>query len=189
MSLPRVFRTTLQSVPWNGPYLGADPERMRIPASPARLRVGLAWAGQPSQGDDRKRSLSLAALAPLAHADIAFYSLQKGDAAMQAHAPPPEMRLVELGSRFSDFSDTAAAIGQLDLVITVDTSVAHLAGAMGVPTWVLLSTIPDWRYGAEGERTPWYPTMRLFRQRADGNWEDVVARVAQALRTTSKPFK
>jgi len=188
MSLPHVFRTTLQTVPWSGAYLRADPQRLQIAAN-AGPRVGLAWAGQPSQGDDRKRSLSLAALAPLAQAGVAFYSLQKGDAALQAHAPPPEMHLTELGSRFADFSDTAAAISQLDLVITVDTSVAHLAGALGVPTWVLLSAIPDWRYGAEGERTPWYPTMRLFRQRADGDWEDVVSRAAQALRTTSKPFR
>jgi len=188
MSLPHVFRTTRQSVPWDGAYLRAEPSRLPIAASGAQQRIGLAWAGQPSQADDRKRSLSLAALAPLAQApQVEFFGLQKGAAAGQT--PPAGMRFTALGSRFADFSDTAAVISQLDLVITVDTSVAHLAGAMGVPTWVLLSTIPDWRYGAEGERTPWYPTMRLFRQRRDGDWEDVVSRAAQALLTTSKPFR
>ena len=183
MSLPRVFRTTPQTIPWSGPYIQARKmERWQLPADSARLRVGLAWAGQPMQGDDRKRSLSLAALAPLAQSDVAFYSLQKGEAAAQATAPPAGMRVVELGSRFTDFSDTAGAMSHLDLVITVDTSVAHLAGAMGLPTWVLLSAVPDWRYGAEGERTPWYPTMRLFRQRADGDWGGVLVEVAQALR-------
>jgi tetratricopeptide (TPR) repeat protein len=194
MSLPRVFGTRLESVPWSGAYLHASPadvERWRPRlAVEARLKVGLAWAGQPQQGDDRKRSIALSMLAPLASVpDVAFFSLQKGDAARQAADPPAGMRLAELGSRFADFSDTAAAISQLDLVVTIDTSVAHLAGAMGAPTWVLVAAIPDWRYGLEREGTPWYPTMRLFRQQADGDWAGVVERVAQALRSASKPFR
>jgi ADP-heptose:LPS heptosyltransferase len=99
------------------------------------------------------------------------------------------MRFVDLAPRIHDFADTAAFIAQLDLVITVDTSVANLAGAMAAPTWVLLSAVPDWRYQLEGDTTPWYPTMRLFRQKKDGDWAGVIARAAQALRMTSKPFR
>jgi tetratricopeptide (TPR) repeat protein len=186
MSLPRVFGTTLASIPWPGPYVRADPARAahwraRV-AEPARLKVGLAWAGQPRQWDDRKRSIALAMLAPLARAkSVAFFSLQKGEAARQAASPPPGMTLTELGSQFADFADTAAAMSHLDLVVTIDTSVAHLAGAMGLPTWALVAAIPDWRYRLEGETTPWYPTMRLFRQQADGEWAGAIERLAREL--------
>jgi tetratricopeptide (TPR) repeat protein len=187
MSLPRVFGTTLESVPWTGPYI--RPPTTTLISSPGP-NIGLVWAGEPKQGDDRKRSVTLEMLAPLGETPGAtFYSLQKGAGAAQAASPPQGMRFVDLGSRIGDFADTAAFIAQLDLVVTVDTSVANLAGAMGVPTWVLLSTVPDWRYRLEGDATPWYPTMRLFRQASDGDWPDVIARVAQALRTTSRPFR
>jgi tetratricopeptide (TPR) repeat protein len=189
MSLPGVFATTLQTVPWTGAYVRPPADAPRVISSPGP-NIGLVWAGEPRQGDDRKRSLTLALLAPLAETPGAtFYSLQKGAGAAQASSPPQGMRLVDLAPGIQDFADTAALIAQLDLVITVDTSVANLAGAMGAPTWVLLSTVPDWRYHLEGETTPWYPTMRLFRQTADGDWAGVIARVAQALRMTSKPFR
>jgi tetratricopeptide (TPR) repeat protein len=189
MSLPRVFGTTLQSIPWDGPYVRADAARVEdwralvaAEAGDARLKVGLVWAGRPQQGDDRKRSIALSMLAPLARSrGVAFYSLQKGPPAAQAAAPPPGMRLADPGARLRDFADTAALISHLDLVITIDTSVAHLSGAMGRPAWVLLSQVPDWRYHLEGEGCRWYPTMRLFRQQKDGEWSDAIARVAREL--------
>jgi len=183
MSLPRIFG----DVPWKGPYI-----RPPIDASLASsgVKIGLVWAGEPRQGDDRKRSVTLEMLAPLGETPGAtFYSLQKGAGAAQAASPPQGMRFVDLSPRIRDFADTAAFIAQLDLVVTVDTSVANQAGAMGAPAWVLLSTVPDWRYGLEGDTTPWYPSMRLFRQASDGDWPGAIARLAQALRTTSKPFK
>ncbi|MGH8687901.1 MAG: tetratricopeptide repeat protein, partial [Burkholderiales bacterium] len=187
-SLPALFGTTLERIPWNGPYVRADPARaaqwdLAADAGNARLKVGLVWAGRPQQWDDRKRSLTLEQLAPLADAEsVAFFSLQIGAAALQAASPPAGMRLLDLTSRIADFSDTAALVSRLDLVITVDTSVAHLAGAMGAPAWVMVAHAPDWRYHLEREDMPWYPTMRLFRQERDGDWAGAIARVAAALR-------
>lgn len=185
MSLPAIFGTTLESIPWDGPYVrpmhhGADAP----PPLPAArgLRIGLAWAGRPENWDDRKRSISLELLAPLADVPGAtYYSLQKGVAAAQAASPPPGMQLVDLNAVTRDFSD-ASYIGEFDLVISVDTSVAHLAGAMGAPTWVLVAYAPDWRYHVGRDDNPWYPTMRLFRQPSDGDWPGAVAAVATALR-------
>lgn len=188
LSLPSVFGTTLDSVPWQEPYVHADPERVaawrtRMESGKGRFNVGLVWAGRAEQWDDRKRSITLAALAPLGQAaGVEFYSLQKGEGSTQACSPPQGMRFHDLTARIQDFSDTAALISQLDLVITIDTSVAHLAGAMGVPTWVLVAHAPDWRYHLEGSDNPWYPTMRLFRQDRDGDWSGPIGRVADALR-------
>jgi tetratricopeptide (TPR) repeat protein len=190
MILPGVFGTTLQTVPWTGAYVRAPARPGASPISSPGPNIGLVWAGEPRQGDDRKRSLTLELLAPLADTPGAtFYSLQKGAGAAQSASPPQGMRFADLAPHIHDFADTAAFIAQLDLVITVDTSVANLAGAMAAPTWVLLSTVPDWRYQLEGDATPWYPTMRLFRQTRDGDWPGVIARAAQALRNTSKPFR
>jgi hypothetical protein len=188
MSLPYLFGTTLDSVPWQGPYVQADPAkaaswRGSMEAAQGRLRVGVAWAGRPEQWDDRKRSITLEALAPLAQAGgVEFFSLQKGAGAEQAGSPPPGMKLHDLTARIQDFSDTAALMSHLDLVITIDTSVAHLAGAMGIPTWVLVARAPDWRYHLDRSDNPWYPTMRLYRQERDGDWSGPIAQVAQALR-------
>lgn len=186
MSLPGIFRTTLDSVPWNGPYVHADSRHVALWRDAVReqatcVKVGLVWAGRPQQWDDRKRSVSLAMLAPLALDGIAFYSLQKGEAAAQAASPPAGMRLVDLSARIRDFSDTAALASLLDLVITIDTSVAHLGGAMGVPTWVLTAHAPDWRYHLGRADNPWYPSMRLFRQERDGDWSGAIAEAATAL--------
>lgn len=187
MSLPRVFGTTLESVPWAGPYIRPPTDGSISSPGP---NIGLVWAGEPKQGDDRKRSVTLEMLAPLKETPGAtFYSLQKGAGAAQAASPPQGMHFVDLAPQIRDFADTAAFIARLDLVVTVDTSVANLAGAMGAPTWVLLSTVPDWRYHLESDTTPWYPSMRLFRQTSDGDWPGAIARVAQALRTTSRPFR
>ena len=186
MSLPAVFRTTLETVPWHGPYVRADP--LRVSAWRAAVgdrgapKVGIAWAGRPQQWDDRKRSMDLAALAPLAQVSGArFVSLQVGPAASQAAAPPAGMALYDAAGRLHDFADTAALVACLDLVITADTSVAHLGGAMGVPTWVLVARAPDWRYHLERTDNPWYPSMRLFRQARDGDWSEPVRAAADEL--------
>ena len=186
LSLPLAFGTTMASIPGEVPYLAA-PEplladwRARLPAS-ASPRVGLIWAGRPEHRRDRERSIALAALAPLADTGATFYALQKGPAAEQAKTPPPGMVLHNLGEAFTDFADTAAAMSALDLVISVDTSPVHLAGAIGKPVWVLLTRTPDWRWFLEREDSPWYPTARLFRQPTRGDWASVIARVAAELR-------
>jgi tetratricopeptide (TPR) repeat protein len=186
LSVPRVIGTTLQTLPNQVPYLHADPTavptwRERIQASPGMLKVGLTWGGNITP--DPKRSMSLADLAPLAEiAGVAWFSLQKGEPAQQLASPPRGMRIVDLGSELTNFADTAAAIANLELLITIDTAVAHLAGAMGVKTWTLLPFAPDWRWMLERDDSPWYPTMRLFRQPAWNDWASVVARVVDGLR-------
>jgi tetratricopeptide (TPR) repeat protein len=190
-ALPALFGTTLQNIPWTGPYLHADPLRVEQArplfdaAGPARLRVGLAWSGNPNQPYNRDRSIALAALAPLQEIPgVTFYSLQKGDPASAGPGVP--MQLVDLTAHERDFLDTAAFISRLDLVICVDTMISHLAGALGRPVWVLLNRVPDWRHHVERPDNPWYPTMRLYRQSHEGRWEDVVQRVANDLRVLAK---
>ena len=188
IALPRVLATTLETIPWSGPYVHADPAcvsawRSRVSSDTGRLKAGLAWATNPENPSSRKRSLPLAAFAPLASLpQLELYSLQKGEAAAELAAAPPGLQIIDLGSQLRDFSDTAAVASLLDLVITVDTSVAHLAAAMGLPTWVLLSYSPDWKYHLRRSDNPWYPTMRLFRQPSEGDWAAVVHQVAGALR-------
>lgn len=149
---------------------------------PGPLRVGLVWAGNPGHKNDRSRSCRLADWDVLgAVPNVALYSLQKGPAEAQIGGVPPAWRPVPLGPLLEDFADTAAAMQALDLVIAVDTSSAHLAGALGVPVWTLLPFSPDWRWMLGREDTPWYPGMRLFRQSAPGDWPAVLARVAQQL--------
>lgn len=186
MSLPLAFATTMASIPGEVPYLAAPAPlradwRARLAANPGP-RIGLVWAGRPEHRRDRDRSIALAALAPLAATGATFFSLQKGPAAAQAENPPAGMVLHDLRHALGDFADTAAAMSALDLVITVDTSTAHLAGATGNPVWVLLTQTPDWRWFLGREDSPWYPTARLFRQATRGAWAPVVARVHDALR-------
>jgi tetratricopeptide (TPR) repeat protein len=186
IELPRVFGTTLATIPWKGPYVRADESRKARWAgrvgTAAGPKVGLVWAGNPDNWADRRRSVTLAALAPLARVPgVAFYSLQKGKPAAQAATPPAGMALVDLTPDIADFADTAALIACLDLVVTVDTSVAHLAGALGARTWVLVQREPDWRWHLEREDNPWYPTMRLFRQKREGEWAGAIESVAGAL--------
>ncbi|HXR86407.1 MAG TPA: tetratricopeptide repeat protein [Stellaceae bacterium] len=186
LSLPLAFNTTLRNVPNKVPYLSAEPNavaewRRRI-AGPA-LKVGLVWAGRPEHKRDRHRSMNLAALAPLAAIpNVAFYALQKGAAVGEAEHAPDGMRLEILSPLLGDFADTAAAIMALDLVISVDTSVAHLAGALGKPVWILHAYAPDWRWLERRSDSPWYPTAELFRQDASRRWAPVVADVAAELR-------
>jgi FkbM family methyltransferase len=188
VSLPRVFGTELSSIPADIPYLHADPLRVeqwssKIEADAVK-KVGLVWVGNPAHERDRYRSMSLRAMAPLGQAEgVRFFSLQKGLAAEEAKSAPPGLDLVNLSPEFKDFSDTAAVIANLDLVICVDTSVAHLAGALGKPVWILLPWPSDWRWLAGREDSPWYPTMRLFRQNRRGDWGEVIARVKDGLDT------
>ena len=187
MSLPRLFGTTLDSIPNVVPYLAPDKqlfERWRGRLNDHQgFKVGLVWSGNPDNWRDQQRSIALSDLAPLAAvAGVRFYSLQRGAAAQQANQPPAGMGLTDLSAELNDFSDTAACIENLDLVISVDTAVAHLAGALGCPVWTLIYTPADWRWLLAREDSPWYPTMRLFRQQAPQQWRPVIEQLAQALR-------
>jgi tetratricopeptide (TPR) repeat protein len=187
LSLPRIFETTLDSVPSQVPYVFADAERAqrwrgRLAARNAALKVGLCWATESRSRSAALRSLELEMLAPLAAIPgVEFYSLQRGSAAAQAAHAPAGMKLVDLAGELRDFADDAALIAALDLVISSDTATAHLAGAMGRPVWTLTSFPPDWRWMLEREDSPWYPSMRLFRQRRMRDWTDVVRQVAATL--------
>ena len=144
--------------------------------------VALAWSGRATHVNDRNRSLSLSQLEPLLEADdVRFVSVQRelrqADAAILAREP----RIADLGGELADFSDTAAVLALADLVICVDTSVAHVAGALGRPVWLLLPFQPDWRWTLDGETSPWYPGMRLFRQSSPGEWTNVIAQVRDQL--------
>jgi len=182
MSLPRILGTTLETIPCQVPYLCAvESEAVRcLLGSELRMKVGIVWAGSTMNNSDRHRSMSLSHFLPLLQMDaVSFYSLQKGDRVADITQDIPN--LVNLDPHIHDFADTAAIIEQLDLVITVDTAVAHLAGALGKPVWVLLAFAPDWRWMLERPDSPWYPTMRLFRQQKRGDWSFVFAAVKQAL--------
>jgi hypothetical protein len=188
MGLPRVFGTTPGNVPGGNAYLHADPQRVQrwqalLPPT-QRPRVGLTWSGGPRP---RHRSVPLALLAPLAQQPFQFVSLQpevreEDRAAMRAW---PD--LFDAGPLLQDFGDTAALLECLDLVITVDTSVAHLAGALGRPVWNLLRFAPDWRWLQQRSDTPWYPSMRLYRQRELRDWREVVAQVQRDLQSFQPP--
>lgn len=188
LSLPQHLDVSLATIPADIPYLRAEPALVeswgrRIAAAPGRgLRVGLAWAGSPEHRNDRNRSLALSQLAPLgAVSNVSFFSLQKGAGAQQTANPPPGLTLTDLGPEIGNFADTAAILEHLDLLVTVDTSVAHLAGALGRPVWVLLPFFPDWRWLSDTELSPWYPAMRLFRQPRPQTWAPVIDRLAGAL--------
>ncbi len=191
LSLPGVFATALDSIPADVPYLRADPARVerwskRLDNSKA-FNVGIVWAGRLDHVKDRDRSLSLRALGSLGGIDgVRFHSLQKGPPADEAKAPPPGLALVDLSAEINDFADTAAVIDRMDLVISVDTAVAHLAGAMGKPVWLMLPAPAEWRWMEDREDSPWYPTMRLFRQRHRGDWTDVVERMKAALQVRAR---
>jgi hypothetical protein len=179
LTLPRLLQTTLASIPANTPYLFADPVQaekwhQQIPSAPG-LKVGLAWQGNPGNTNDRHRSIALVRFEPLLKREaVRFFSLQNGPGAEQLTAAPQRFSIIDLGSRFENFLDTAAALQNLDLVITVDSAVAHCAGAMGIPVWVLVPFACDWRWLSDREDSPWYPSMRLFRQQEPGNWDQVL---------------
>ncbi len=187
MSLPAVFGTTVETVLWPGAYLGADPalaleRQAEFPEIGPGQRVGLAWAGNPRYKADALRSMRLETLLPvLRTAGFWWISLQKGEAAEQLGCLPDDVFVWDGSSRERDLAETAALVATLDLVITTDTCIAHLAGAMGKPVWILLPHLADWRWMQERETTPWYPTARLFRQKTPGDWGGVVERVCDEL--------
>ena len=191
LSLPHLIGGDILAIPSTIPYLHADPRRIgeweqRL-AGPG-LRVGLVWAGNPSHKNDANRSVDLALLAPLLAIDnIRFFSLQVGARGADIAACHVESSLQDLTPHIKDFSDTAAALLNLDLLICVDTSTAHVAGALGVPVWLLLPWMPDWRWLLEREDSPWYPGMRLFRQPAHGDWASVMERLGRELREIASP--
>jgi tetratricopeptide (TPR) repeat protein len=185
LTLPRLFHTDLTNIPNQVPYLTAeaglkDAWQVRL-KSQEGLKVGLVWAGRPTHVSDLSRSIPLARFRPLADVPgIRLISLQKGPAARQAARL--EFPLLDWTSELNDLADTAALIDQLDLVVTVDTAVAHLAGALGKRVWVLLPHTPDWRWMLDREDSPWYPTVRLFRQKAIADWTWPIEEVVKALK-------
>ena len=186
MSMPRVLGIELATIPAAVPYLRVDSVRLQRWAArfaaDRGLKVGLAWAGNPEHPRDLERSIPLDALSDLWQVQgVRYFSLQKAPRPGELEQFPPQTTLFNLGPDLDDFVDTAAAIAQMDLVICVDTAIAHLAGALGKPVWLMLPLIGDFRWLKGRDDTPWYPTMRLFRQRKMGEWDEVVARVRAAL--------
>jgi hypothetical protein len=216
LSLPRIFRTTLATIPAEVPYLSADPELVEHwrreltqgvgqafqPDSQAgkpdllkegssqEFKVGIAWQGNPQHKQDRQRSVPLAHFEALARLPgIRLFSLQVGPGAHQLQELGGRFLVTDLSNRFgpASFQDAAAVVTVLDLVMSVDTAMAHLAGALGRPVWVLLPFVPDWRWMLDREGSPWYPTMRLFRQRQPGDWTDVFRQVVAAYLQNRSP--
>jgi hypothetical protein len=186
LSLPRLCGThSLAAVPANVPYLTAPIERRshwrrRLDEVPARLRIGLAWAGNPANPDDRYRSCPLPALAGLFELpDMAWINLQLGAGREELRAVPTP--ILDWGDEQTDYAETAALLAELDLIITVDTSIAHAAGALGCPVWVMLQQSADFRWLLDRTDSPWYPSARLFRQPRAGDWSAVVADLRAAL--------
>jgi tetratricopeptide (TPR) repeat protein len=186
MSLPLAFKTRFETIPAKTPYLFTTPERIsawqaRLPQSQL-LRVGVVWAGNPDFMADRSRSIGLQPLLPLLSVSgVQFFSLQKDLRAGDEELLQQHPHLIHLGGQLADFSDTAAIMSLIDLVICSDTAPVHLAGALRRPVWILLQKQPDWRWMFEREDCPWYPTARLFRQPTAGDWDSVVGQVVTAL--------
>ena len=180
LSLPRALGITLETIPCDVPYLSPPDDRVSVwsakLAHTRGMKIGLAWSGSPTNTRNHVRSCPVEQLAPLLEvSDVSLLSLQKG-----SPAPPG---VIDLTAGLTDWADTAALIASLDLVVTVDTGVAHLAGALGKPVWTMLSTAADWRYLCARDDSPWYPTMRLFRQQQPGDWSGVVLQIVEELRS------
>ncbi len=190
MSLPHILGTTPETVPAQVPYVHPDParvEKWRKALAPLPgLKLGIGWQGDPGYAGDARRSIPLAAFTPLARLpDVSLISLQKGPGRQQFTGLPADVSLTDLGPQLDEdggaFTDTAAVLQSLDLVITSDTALAHVAGATGRPVWLALPHMPDWRWMRGRDDSPWYPTMRLFRQPTPGDWDGVFAAIATAL--------
>ncbi len=188
LSLPYVLETDENNIPGDVPYLSAPQDKAaawkeKLGAYDG-LKVGLCWRGNPRHVNDQFRSSSLAEMSQLLDIDgVSFFSLHKDRPDFETELPDG---LIDIGSGFEDFGDTAGAMEALDLVISVDTSVCHLAGALARPTWIMLARGPDFRWGLTSETTPWYPTAKLFRQATLGDWSDVFARMSKELRALAK---
>lgn len=187
ITLPLRFGTTLETIPHQVPYLRADQKSIdhwheRLGQLPGNLKVGIAWSGSPGNTKNRERSIDPIALQPLlCIPGITFVSLQKNTGNTPSGSTGSQLNFVDWTNELTDFADTAALIDALDLVITIDTAVAHLAGALARPVWVLLSYTGDWRYLLDRPDSPWYPTMRLFRQPRRGDWNPAINAVARDL--------
>jgi hypothetical protein len=184
MSLPLALGTTLETVPAQVPYLSVPADALKSAEAlawpPSGFKVGLAWTGNQDHPKNHFRSVPLELLEPLLHIDgIHFFSLQMGPGAEELAAR--KLPMTDLAPVTGDMADTAAQMAHLDLVITIDTSMAHLAGALARPVWVLLGYSPDWRWLLTREDSPWYPTARLFRQPRHGDWLSVIERVRDSL--------
>jgi hypothetical protein len=189
LSLPALFGTTVDTIPAPIPYLKADPAlaaewRTRIGSDPGAAKIGLVWAGALGNTNDCMRSVPSQMFSALSRLEgVRLFSLQKGgDSESQISDLKSQIPLVDWTGDLQDFADTAALIENLDLVITVDTAVAHLAGAMGKPVWVLVTYVADWRWMRDRSDSPWYPTMRLFRQPRPGDWKTPIERVVQEVK-------
>jgi len=187
LSLPGIFGTTLATIPADVPYLRADAEKVAYWRKEVEyadgFKVGIVWQGNPTVVGDRLRSIPLTYFEALARVPkLALVSLQKGQGAEQLRECAGRFSILDLGPRLETFSDTAAVMQNLDLIVSSCTSVGHLAGAMGLPVWTLLQLTPDWRWFLHREDSPWYPTMRLFRQKRFGDWREVFERAASELR-------
>jgi ADP-heptose:LPS heptosyltransferase len=188
-SLPHIFNTTPDTIPAQVPYMRADPARVgvwrdRLDATLPRhpKRIGLAWTGRPTHPNDRRRSVRLSRLLPLIEAGQAtFVSLQKQVPDADRETMSAFAGMTDLSNDLTDFGETAALIENLDLVITVDTAMGHLAGAMAKPVWIMVPKASDWRWMLDRDDSPWYPTARLFRQAKPGEWDPVLSRVTDAL--------
>ena len=191
LSLPLAFRTTLVTIPAEQRYLAADDERRaaweaRLPQTD-KPRIGVVWSGNPVHKNDHNRSMGLGQFLPMPGADAEWVCLQKESRDKDAAVLRQDGRIAFFGDELGDFRDTAALVDLMDLVITVDTSVAHLAGAMGKPVWILLPFNPDWRWLLDRDDSPWYPTARLFRQRQIEDWTGVIEQGNTALRSNFPP--
>jgi hypothetical protein len=185
LSLPRAFHTRVETIPSVTPYLRAAPQKLmkwksRLEAIRG-FRVGLIWSGNPAHHRDQVRTIELSALLPLLDMEATFVSLQKDIRAADAIMLAGRKDIVHIADELVDFSDTAAVMAQLDLIISVDTSTVHLAGALARPVWILLPYLPDWRWLLDRDTSPWYPTARLFRQDETRGWDSVIPRVREAL--------
>jgi hypothetical protein len=193
-SLPLAFRTRLDAIPSAKSYL-PSPSEGHVQAwedrigQHTKLRVGLAWSGNPDHTNDHNRSIPLRKLSRILDVDATFVSLQKDPRRDDAAVLRERSDIVDLTVHLSDFLETAALVSCLDLVITVDTSVAHLAGALGRPTWILVPYTPDYRWLLDRDDSPWYPSVRLFRQNKSREYDSVLDRVRDELRARIALFK
>ena len=180
LSLPGILGTDLSSIPADIPYLTAEAAAALPSVDAEVLKVGIVWAGSPTHVNDHNRSVALNRFVPLGDSNVQLYSLQVGAAAADLDCLAGGKQILNAVAGVEDYAETAAIIQQLDLVVSVDTSVAHLAGALGKPVWILLPFMPDWRWMLERDDSPWYPSMRLFRQQ-QGGWDQVFADLSKAL--------